>query len=470
MKSVVTLAQMRAADEYTVSSGVSSETLMRRAGEALFNEVIKCADGKKITVVCGTGNNGGDGYVCARMLKERGYPVQVYALCGKPSFECQREKDRYYGAFTHDFSEVVLDCIFGTGLNRQVSGGAKKVINAVNSSGAYVISADIPSGLNGENGMVLGTAIKADKTVAIEKIKCGELLFDGLDYSGEIIEKPIGINFKDGDFIALYEDSDIKKFLPKRRRNSHKGTYGTAGLVGGTAYKGALVLSLRAMLSSGCGIVKLTSGSAISNRLVLEYPQVVYQKNIDLDSTAIAVGMGGGVCEGLKKKVEFLLKNYTGTLIIDADGLNVISKYDIDLSNRKCALILTPHIKEFSRLIKKDVSEILNRPLELAKEFSQRYGLTLVLKSASTIICGDEISINTRGTSALSKGGSGDMLSGLICSFAAQGLSPYYSAVCATYLLGTCAEECSKQKTDFCVTANDIINNLHFAFKRLTDI
>lgn len=269
-------------------------------------------------------------------------------------------------------------------------------------------------------------------------------------------------------------DSDIKKYYPKRERNSHKGTYGSANIIAGSnRYIGAAALSAEAALKSGCGLVKLTTMQTVKLALAAKYPQVIYLDDPDLNSQAIAVGMGCGVGEDIYSSIKHLLTAYEGTLIIDADGLNALSEYGVKIlgmAERKCRVILTPHVKEFSRLTGFDVQTILNNPIPLARAFAEKYGVTLLLKGADSVITdGNRIAVNTRGTTALAKGGSGDMLSGFMCGTAARGLDPFDAAVCSAYTLGVSAEISSEQKTDYCATAKDILKNLHMAVKRLTN-
>ncbi len=477
MEKVLSNAQMRSADAYTIEElGVSSAILMRRAGVAIADEAENTAKALKtdeILVVCGTGNNGGDGYVCAEELKNRGFNVAVYALEGKLSSDCDREKKNYTGRYLrHMWGSIVIDCVFGTGLCREVSGEIKSVLEEINSYGAFIISADIPSGLSGDSGKALGVSVKADKIVAIAEYKLGHFLNDGLDLCGKVIRKDIGISLpKNQSYAYLYGEEDLSAFYPKRKRNSHKGTYGTANIVAGSKkYLGAPALAVQSASKSGCGIVKLTACEEVKLALAPKYPQAIFNDETDLSATAIAVGMGCGVTPELYAKIKTLLNEYAGALVIDADGLNALSKYGVDiLKNKKCKVILTPHLKEFSRLTKKPVEEISNDPVSCAKAFAKEYGVTLVLKSASTIITdGGETAINVRGSTALSKGGSGDILSGYLCGTLARGLEPFDAAVCATNILGISAEISSEEKTDFCATAYDIIKNLHSAVKRLT--
>lgn len=467
---------MREADAYTVNiKGVPSVELMRRAGEAIADEVLRVADKygfKNVLVVCGTGNNGGDGYVCAQKLSGNGMPVSVYAFDGNLSADCAREKANYKGAYSDEIKgNIIVDCIFGTGLARGVSGKFEEVIKKINSSGAYVIAADVPSGLSSLNGCISGVAIKANLTVAIAEYKAGMFLGEGVDLCGAVVRRDIGITCPDGNYMRLYSDGDIARFFPARRRNSHKGTYGSANLIAGSdKYPGAAALSAEAALSSGCGLVKLTTAQCVKNILVSKFAQVIYLDGPDLSSQAIAVGMGCGVSEELYATVKSLLKNFGGTLIIDADGLNSLAKYGVEiLKDKNCEVILTPHIKEFSRLTGLSVDKILSDPAEYANGFAQRYRVTIILKSAASVICdGANTAINARGTTALAKGGSGDMLSGFLCGSAARGLSPFDAAVCATYILGAAAEISSGQKTDYCATAKDILKNLPKAIKSLT--
>ena len=472
----ITNSQMRECDRYTIDTlGVPSQTLMRRAGTAIADEVERVAKRLKtddILVVCGTGNNGGDGYVCADELKTRGFDVKIYAFEGRFSPDCEAfrnlTKCRY---LRHITGLIIVDCIFGTGLGREVEGEFKQVIEEINSSGAFVISADIPSGLNGDNGLVCGIAVKADLTVAIAQYKTGMFLNDGIDYCGKIVLKDIGIFTPQDGCVEIADNEQIKKYYPTRARNSHKGTYGSATIVAGSEkYAGAAALSLKGALRSGCGYTKLLSCEYVRGLLIPKLPQVIYLDEIELHSNAIAVGMGMGATKETYQVVQTLLKNYEGYLIVDADGINVLSEFGIDiLKEKKCNVILTPHIKEFSRLTNLSVSEILNNPIEIAKNFSKEYGVTLLLKSSASIITdGDRVTLNIKGTTALSKGGSGDILSGFMCGSLARGLSPFDGAVCAAYTLGVAAEIASEEKTDYCATADDIIKNLHFSVKRLT--
>ncbi len=472
MKKLFTNAQMRAADKKTTESGVDGETLMRRAGIAIAEETERIASGMtnpEILVVCGTGNNGGDGYVCARKLAGRGFNDAVYAVDGRLSPDCRREKDRYKGAYVNAVSgDIIVDCLFGTGLDRAPDNSAAMLINSVISSGAFVISADIPSGLSGDNGMALGCAVKADVTVAVAQLKLGFYLNDGLDLCGKIVCKEIGIDSK--DYAAcLAEDADVEQCFPVRRRNSHKGMYGSCGIYAGQAFIGAACLAVKGAAVSGCGYIKLTCDGEVKNALAAAYPQVIYRNGVDLDCDAIAFGMGSGVNERSYEMLGYLLTRYSGKLIIDADGINCLAKYGADvLKGASCKVLLTPHIKEFSRLSGLSVDEIVQNPVGAASDCAAKYGTDIILKGASaTVTDGTRATVCARGNSALARGGSGDMLAGFICGCAARGLSLYDAAVCAHELIGTAAEKASERLTEYCVTPDDIIKSIPDAIRSI---
>lgn len=476
MERFLSNAQMRAADAYTINTlGIQSEELMLRAGFAVADEIeriVGLTHAVNILVVCGSGNNGGDGYVCACRLKEDGFNVKVYALEGRLSADCERERARFSGEFTDKIEgDIIVDCIFGTGLSRKVTGEVADVISRINSSGAFVVAADIPSGINGDNGMIEGCAVNADLTVCIAEYKLGVAMGDGADFCGVLVKKDIGITAS-GDYAQAYCDEDIALFYPKRRRNTHKGTYGAANLIVGSArYKGAAALALSACLQSGCGYVKLTTDKCVADALVAAYPQAIYVEAPDLTAQSIAVGSGCGVSEKLYGEMAELLKRYSGKLIIDADGLNSLAKFGVDvLKNKNCEVLITPHVKEFSRIAGLSVEEILRAPVTAAVDFAKEYGISVLLKGATTVITdGERVALNLRGTTALAKGGSGDILTGLICGNAARGLDLFSAAIASSYVLGATAEECSREKTDYCVTAKDLVKNFHKTVKRLTN-
>ena len=475
MQKFLSCAQMRVADEYTINTlGIPSSVLMQRAGEAVAAEVEKAAEefGKNILVVCGGGNNGGDGYVCACVLLEKGYAVAVFdASDGNYSSDCAARKKTYKGGYAKEIKgDIIVDCIFGVGLNRKVEGDCAEIIDEINASGAFIISVDIPSGISGDNGLVHGIAVNADMTVAIAEYKLGHVLNDGPDYCGAIVKADIGIK-AEGDYAVAYDDADIARFFPERRHNTHKGSYGSACIAAGSdMYPGAAALCVCAALRSGCGYVKLSSRDSVKNALVTAHPQAIYISQPDYSSRCLAIGPGCGDTIQVYEGIVAALKNYKGKLIIDADGLNALSKYDPDaFAQKECPVLITPHVKEFSRLTGKKLSSVLADPVNCAKDYAKKYGVIVLLKGASTVITdGERVVLNLRGNTALAKGGSGDMLTGFACGTAARGLNLFDSAVCASYVLGCAAEIASAEKTEYCTTAEDILEGIAAAVKTIT--
>lgn len=499
MEYLLTNAQMRSADEYTINGlGVESLTLMERAGTALATQAEEMLDlrGKRIRervlCVCGGGNNGGDGFACARVLRTRGVDAEVVFFAQKTSAECAENLQRYTQTGGKILDEVptqgyavVVDCLLGTGFHGELSPvyeKAVKGINALKKAGAKVLSADIPSGVNGDNGKVNGLAVCADKTLCIGEKKAGVYLGESIDYAGEISREDIGICLPKQSYARLIDEETVRACLPKRKRYSHKGSYGKVAIVGGSiAYTGAVALATGACLRSGAGYTTLFVPKGILPYYILKYPEALLRPICDgdeicfdeqafgalLDFDSVAYGMGAGVSQSVADGAVFLLKEYSGKLVLDADGLNSLAKYKKDelvglLKNAKCDIVLTPHIKEFSRLIDTPCAEILEKGLSAGEAFQEKTGVTLLLKNAVSIVYGKSgIFVNATGNSGQAKGGSGDLLSGLLAGILAQGANGEQSAVCASYILGKTAEIVAKDKGEYALIASDIIDDIN---------
>ena len=495
--------QIEKIDAYAERIGISVSTLMTRAGEAVANAASTLMQEKpdaRILILCGGGNNGGDGFVCARYLLESGYNITVFCNAEKLSAETEENQKKYLalgGCVVKEFPSepvsLLVDCFLGTGFKGELKESAAKIIERINEEkqkGAYVLSADIPSGINGDNG--LGeVAVFADETLCIGEEKIGVRLFDGLDCVGKISTLDIGIKALETDkraYLTLLEKEDVKKLLPKRKRNSHKGCYGKVGIVAGSVqYTGAAYLALRAALKSGVGYTALFTPKDIAEKYMLKEPESLiiplngggmvefneddFKKMLSYD--AICYGMGLGISESVCQGLTYLLKNYQGKLIIDADGLNSLAKYSsVDiLKEKKCDVLLTPHLKEFSRLSSLALDEIKSSPVVLAKEFSKKYDVNLLLKGASTIITnGEKAYLNVTGTSAQARGGSGDVLSGIIGGLCAQGLGLLDGACLGCYLVGVAAEFATEKFTEYAALPSDFIDCFELAFKKVLSI
>ena len=501
---VLTNSQMRAADKYTIEEkGVPSLVLMEGAGEALAKEAALMAPSGDILCVCGGGNNGGDGFVCARLLKKMGRTVEVVCLAEKFSQDCEINKRKWQemgGVCLAEISQkqyaLLVDCLFGTGFHGALVEKDKETVECMNArkkEGCKILSADIPSGVNGENGRVDGVAVYADTTLCIGEIKTGVLLNDGIDYAGEIKRADIGILLPEKEYALLTDRKAVKELLPIRKRNSHKGTFGKAAIVAGCEeYTGAAYLAYAAAvacLRSGAGYTTLYTPKDLLPFFLLKAPEILlkatneggmYEFNEEvmaelLPYDSIAYGMGMGLSEEVFKGAKYLLENYEGRLIFDADGLNSLARFSKGMlleifKNKKCDVILTPHVKEFSRLSAWTVDEIVEKGFAYSQAFAKEFGVTLLLKNAVSVITdGERTAINGTGNSGQAKGGTGDTLAGTIAGLCAMGLSAYEGGVLAAYLVGKSAELAAKDVGEYSLTASDLIAYLSKAFLFVTE-
>ena len=474
MKEVVSAKVMRESDEFTIKTKTDSKTLMKRAGEAVFNAY----DWEgKTAIVCGSGNNAGDGYVLALKLKDRCRLFLLYdkfSPDGRYYFdECVKEGVQYTVIDEDiDFSEydTIVDCIFGTGFKGEVSGKAKAVIDKINNSGKHVVSVDIPSGLNADTGM--GHSVISDLTVSIGTIKTGHILNEAKDKIKNLVNCPIGIDII-GEKYYLLEKDDFCKLIKKRKQFSHKGTYGYVGIWGGCeAYSGAVKLSNLSLsaLRSGCGVSRLIVNEKISFSVapyLLE--STLYSVCDELDDEEIqkaisglkslAVGMGWGENKENEKVLKYILENGEMNLIIDADGINTLAKMDLDLLKRtKCKVCLTPHVKEFARLAKIDIGEV---DFEKARSFAKEYSVVVLLKGTATCVTdGENVYFTNSGCAGMATAGSGDVLSGILAGLMGYMKLDAVSVSLGAYIAGRAGEEAEKEINSVSMTSSDTVRNI----------
>lgn len=469
MKFCFSVEEMRSADRAAIEGGTLSPELMERAGTALADAVEAAMARLGVPdalFVCGGGNNGGDGFVAARVLLERGKEAAVLCLAEKFSPDCAAEKARFQGEILGVIPRrryaLVVDCILGTGLSRAPEGAAKQLIEFCGSA-SYVISADLPSGLS-ENGIALTPCVRADETVTMGLVKRCLLMADGPDVCGKVTVADIGIPPVSCG-TELWEEKDVSACFPKRKSNTHKGAFGRACLFAAEVkYPGAVLLAAGACLRSGAGYTELIAEDALYSAAVGKLSSCVLRRFEALDgdilsADCIALGMGAGVSERLYAHIAELMEAYTGTLVIDADGLNTLAKYGVEvLKHKSCRVILTPHPKEFARLSGRSMEEVLSSAAEAAKQFAKEYGVVVALKNNRTLITdGERLALNLTGTPALAKGGSGDVLSGLLAGTCARGIPPFEAACVASYLFGKAGELAAERLGEYSVTAEDVI-------------
>lgn len=510
---LVTASQMKLYDTNTIEKyHMPALVLMERAALVTVEELQR-AVGKnpyRVMVVAGCGNNGGDGLAIGRLLMLEGYHV-TYVLLGDEG-KCTPETARQisilreYGA--HIFStiqdgeyDIVIDAVFGIGLSRQAEGLQRRAIEWINHSGAYICSADIPSGVRADTGEVMGCAVHADMTVTYGFCKLGHVLYPGTGYTGRLVCRQIGIDARSflGTEPGWYTHAGTDSILlPQRRADGNKGTFGKVLVIAGNSkIAGAAMLATRSAFRTGAGMVKAVT--AIENRnMVQQYvPEAMvlaYRNDIpcgedSADSSdgqtfmdalreaeawadVILIGPGIGMAQRARELLRFSILESSLPLVIDADGLNILSQ-DKDLQaglasgqKRDRAVILTPHLGEFSRLYGCSIAQVKEHLTDYPSELGRRLHCTVVCKDARTVVsCPAEKYgyINTTGNSGMATAGSGDVLAGMIAGFLAQGMPQFEAAVAGVYLHGIAGDIAAEKKTEASVMASDIIENIQNA-------
>ena len=485
MEYLVSSAVMKRCDRETIETyGMSSLVLMERAALAVAEELCDGSfDLSKVLVVCGAGNNGGDGYAIARLLEQRNVEIAVL-FAGKEEMlteetRIQQKICENYGIKKSSNSEIseytcIVDALFGIGVSREITGSDAELIDRINASGAAVLAVDMPSGILADTGKVSGRAVKAVKTVTFGFRKIGQVLYPGANYCGETIVRDIGITAAGflGDAPAVYSlTGDACKMLPRRHAYSNKGSYGKVLLIAGQyGMSGAAYLAGSAAYRSGTGLVRIFTEAC--NRVILQsqLPEAVlttYEADTCLQTletvmnwgTAVGIGPGLGISPMKATMLAILLEKAHGPLVLDADALNLLAAQKERLKKCKQEIIITPHIGEMMRLTGMTKIEITENLLEVCKNFAKEYGVICVLKDARTIISdGHEICINQTGNDGMAKGGSGDVLLGLLTGLLAQGMTAFEAAKLAVYLHGKAGDEARKQHGSYGMLAGDIVN------------
>lgn len=498
MKYAVDAKAMNEIDRTTMDIiGIPSMVLMEKAAMKLVEAMVpKITERDRILAVCGNGNNGGDGVAAARLLCEKGYYVDIL-LVGDETRASEQMKAQLniarnlgmsvYNSVKVSEYNVIIDSLFGVGLKRTIEGKYAEIIQEVNDSEGIVFSVDLPSGVNASNGKILGIAIKADYTVTFGCHKIGLLLFPGCDYAGEVLVADIGFPQKVIHSVAkksfYYEQEDLLR-LPERKRRSNKGTYGRVLVIAGSEkISGAAYLSAKAAYRIGAGLVKVLTpecNKTVIQSLLPEALLSTYQSDElnyhwlkeELDwATAVVIGPGIGISDISRKLVLFAVENVKIPLIFDADSINLLAdeeKYVIkDEINRSTVLhlpsnvILTPHLKEMSRLTKLSLQHIVSNTYEVATQYRGNY--VLVLKDARTIVIDEErIYFNVSGNDGMATGGSGDVLTGIIAGLAAQGLSNFDAAALGVYIHGLAGDYAVSKKNNYSLMAEDVVDALSY--------
>jgi len=574
---LVTSKQIREIDRVAIKDyGIPSISLMTKASEHIAKAALEhIPAGGSAVAFCGTGNNGGDGIGAAAFLLQKGIPVRVFIIGDinnlTPDTAEMQKRFKAFGGSIEPFAmsfdldnqinncNVIIDAIFGIGLNSVLQGDALSAVSVINSSRATVISADIPSGVHADTGAILGDAVKADLTVTFSLAKPGHFVEPGCIYCGELRVCDIGVPQEALNRVVshIYSASPKDLHLPRRKQDSHKGDYGRALIIAGSiGYTGAPALSARAASKMGAGLVSLGVPSSIYDIMAVKLDEEMPfplpdDENGHISSNSASeilqrarksdvclIGPGLGVSDGISELVESIIRIANTPLVLDADGLNAIAKNPDILNQTTCPLVLTPHPGEFERLGGKLSNEDLfdngsgvnlnteedddgfeidesvfdddifddntydeimhaqmsdwTSPIEIgqkpagqqrtkltpvdrlraARDFASKYGCILVLKGHRTIVAlpNGIAYVNTTGGPAMAKGGTGDVLAGMITALIAQKLPIVHAVATAVYLHGLAGDICADKFGEYCVTATDIIDMLPQAIKEIETI
>ncbi|RKD22608.1 hypothetical protein BEP19_10125 [Ammoniphilus oxalaticus] len=481
---LVNARQMREMDRFAIEKiGIPSIVLMETAGQAVAQEVEQRYPQARLVVIAGHGNNGGDAFVLSRHLQNRGFAVNTWLVGSEEKMTAdtaiayralvqsrvhvQKLTPKSWNLFCRELSgaDVIIDGLVGTGIKGSLREEAARVVMEINKrkDRAAIVSVDIPSGINADNGVISSVAVSADLTVTFACPRWGHFLFPGAGHCGRLIVRDIGIPAWVGEELGikarLLQDEFISTLIPKRARHSHKGSYGHVLVIAGSqSYVGAPALTALGAIRSGAGMVTLALPESIQSMVVGLTPEAVYWPWADkagsfaphswealratnqprYDCVVVGPGLGHEVDIDWLKQV---IDRTSGPLLLDADALNLLGQ-DLTLTENRMPVILTPHPGEIARIMKMTVQEVEENRQQIAVKFARQHRVYLVLKGTYSIIATPQGTcfVSPRGSSSLAKGGSGDVLSGMIASFINQTGDVLAGLQCAVYVHGMAGE------------------------------
>lgn len=512
----VTTKQMSAIEEMSEKLGVTKKMLMQNAGRKIAERIMEITanensrpENTDIVFLAGSGNNGGDCFACACILAPMGYNITVVNIIKAPSTDLAKEyfstlpdKVKIITGYRSEkiseiknaviSADILVDGVFGTGFKGEPDEELIKIFSLETS--AYKIAVDVPSGGDASKGTVPTGVFKADETICLGCLKFGMTQYPLKKFCGNITIADIGIPSHAYDLIEgkreyyRLDRNSLAGFPPKRERDAHKGTFGCVLVISGSSsMRGAAAFAVLGALRSGAGTVKLaTVPKCIDTVSVLapeatfielesdEHGFMKFNENILADAlkkaSSVVIGSGMGVTEDTMEIVRFIVQNAEVPVIIDADGINCIAQ-DIEiLVNKKSEVIITPHPGEMARLLKCDAKMINDNRIMIAEKYAEQYGITVVLKGAGTIVADrHRTSANHTGNAGMSKGGSGDILSGIIGATAAQNIPPYDAACAGVYMHGLAGDSACEKFGQEAMLPRDVIDCLADAFRTLKE-
>jgi len=513
---VVTSQQMREIDRKAIEeNNLSGLTLMENAGFKIFQNLKNIYPNlrlKKIIVFSGSGNNGGDGFVVARHLYNYGVKVKVFLLAplnkikgeadenlniitkmGVELFEAETTKlEEIQRAMRN--SDLIIDAILGTGLQGKVTGLKAKIIDLINIANKEVVAIDVPSGLDADTGKIKGPCTKVTHTITLALPKIGLLIFPGASYAGRVTVVEIGIPsylLKNNKIKTnMITKEIVKSLLPFRETYSHKGSFGKVLILAGSVgMTGAAYLTSEAAMRSGAGIVVLGIPRSLNPIMEVKLSEVMTltlaetkkqslgeeaeETILKLMKNYSVLGIGPGISRELETQrlAKNIIEKSNIPLVVDADAIYALSKDTNILKKTKTPLVITPHPGEMAKLVNKDISYILDNQLDITREIAQKFGIVVVLKGTRTIIANKEgeTYINVGDNSGMATGGSGDVLTGIICSLIAQGADNFSAAITGVHIHSLAGDLARDIKGERGMIAGDILSQVPQAFLNLED-
>ncbi len=494
----------RAINEY----GIAGAVLMENAGAGatrIIMDDIRGVEGS-VAIVAGQGNNGGDGFVVARHLINQGREAVVFFLGRRDKLKGDARKNfeifaSMGGSVEHmpgneeveglagalKGRALVVDAIFGTGLDRKVTGRYRRAIEIINASGARVIALDLPSGLDADTGYPLGASVRAAGTVTFACMKRGLVVYPGAELAGEVFTVDIGapeaILEKTGYDGEIIGREMLQQWVGPRRPDAHKGNFGHVLVIAGSTGKtGAALMASAGALKTGAGLVTIAARESIASAVEAAKPMEVMMEPVNPGKPktvlkllegkdAVAFGPGCGLDEDMEKTLLACLDGCNVPLVIDADGLTLLARHPERLGGKHAPVILTPHPGEMARLSGMKTGEVQEDRINVARSYAEKNDVTVVLKGARTVIaCPDgKVFVNTTGNPGMASGGMGDVLTGMIPSFCGQGFSPLGSTCLSVYIHGAAADMAKDETGERGLTASSVLDFIPAVLKKIEE-
>ena len=488
---VVTGEEMRAIDEYAIENiGIDGKILMENAGRVAAKNIMKNFHNQTFCVLIGSGNNGGDGFVIAKVLKENGHDVDVCVIPDpdKISGDADYHKSIYLNSgftFTQydreimKKADIVIDTMLGTGIKGEIKSPYAEIFQELNSMNDTIVSIDLPSGLPADESPVPENTLKADYTFTIGLPKLSYYTYPARNHYGKTKVIHIGIPEKAVEMTVksernIWTEKHVVNNWPQRDDNSHKGSHGKVGIIAGSSnMPGAAVLTTTAAVRSGAGLTALNTHSDIFSTITNHVPEAtLFDRKDDLsdfidDKDVIAIGPGLGVNEDTRRTTEYLIEHFEGPLVIDADGLSELQKLKDKIRKRKHPVIITPHPGEMARLIDASAGEVNKNRFDISRGMSVEFGMYVVLKGPNTLVTTPDgkIFINDTGNAGLAKGGSGDVLTGMIAAFLGRYENSQHAISSAIFMHGFTADQLLEEGMAIeTIAASDIVDHLGTTF------